>query len=354
MTSPPPHTQTRSSTLVTGGAGFLGERLVERLVSAGQHVAVVDSAEFESEPRVGPGTMQRLRGDARELADVLRAVDAPRFDTVVHLAGVVGVRRVLSEPERCRRENQGLARGLCAWLESLDESARPRVFAASTSEVYRAATRPLSERDPVHATDAGRRWAYAASKIGSERALDAAHSSTVQSQRVHSSEEDRAPVHLRFFNVVGPGQDSAQGMMLPTFVEQALAGQPITVHGDGSQVRTLAHVDDVAETLHALLVHPRLPGGPLNIGGTARASVLEIAECVRALSGTRAPIVHVDPLQTVGANFEDIAWREPDLTRLRALGVPVPARSLEEIVRDTLARHAALARRRRSCASRAS
>src|SRR5204863_4907589 len=124
---------------------------------------------------------------------------------------------------------------------------------------------------------------------------------------------ERGPVHMRFFNVVGPGQDSTQGMMLPTFVEHALRGEPIPVHGAGTSVRTLAHVDDVAETIAALVEHDAVPAGPLNVGGTARASVLEIAQCVLALSKSSAGIAHVDPRVVVGPAFEDIDWREPDL-----------------------------------------
>jgi nucleoside-diphosphate-sugar epimerase len=142
---------------------------------------------------------------------------------------------------------------------------------------------------------------------------------------------------------------------MPTFVEHALARLPIPVHGEGRSVRTLAHVDDVAATLVALLErHPAVPGGPLNIGGTARASVLEIAQCVLALSKSHAGIAHVDPLRVVGPAFEDVDWREPDLGRLAGLGVPVPSRTLESIVADTLARHAALQPGRSACASRAS
>jgi UDP-glucose 4-epimerase len=347
MTSPLLQTPARFAALVTGGAGFLGRSLVESLASNAQHVTVVDDADLDlalDPVRVAQGSTRHVRADMRFLADVMAPSAQRRFDAVVHLAGIVGVRRVLAEPEGCRRANEDLGRALLAWIAGLEADARPRVFAASTSEVYRASRRPLHESDAVHPIGAERRWAYAASKIACERALDAARLWPIE----------RAPVHLRFFNVVGPGQDSSQGMMLPTFVEQALAGRPITVHGDGSQVRTLAHVDDVAATLRALIAHPRLPGGPLNIGGTARASVLEIARCVEALSKSRAGIVHVDPLRTVGSNFEDIAWREPDLSKLRALGVPVPARSLEDIVADTLARHTELVVRRHACASRAS
>jgi nucleoside-diphosphate-sugar epimerase len=195
----------------------------------------------------------------------------------------------------------------------------------------------LREDDALRSEEDGGRWAYAAAKVACERMIDAA---------------GMGSVHLRFFNVVGPGQDSAGGMVLPTFVEHALAGLPIPVHGDGRSVRTFAHVDEVARTL-CELVERDVPGGALNVGGRARASVMELAECVLALSGSRAGIVRVDPRRVVGPAFEDVAWREPDLSRLSGLGVYVPSLSLEAIVADTLERHERM-RRRGACVSRAS
>jgi UDP-glucose 4-epimerase len=294
------------------------------------------------------GSFERLSGTARVRCVSLpleRALEsAPAVDLVVHLAAKVGVGPVVRDPESCRAHNVASTRALLDALARMSAASRPRLFAASSSEVYLPASRPLREDDPLRPADAGGRWAYAAAKVECEQMIDAAG----------LWEHERAPVHLRFFNVVGPGQDSAHGMMLPTFVEHALAHRPIPVHGEGRSVRTLAHVDDVALTLCALAQHPALPGGPLNVGGTARATVLEVAQCVLAQSRSRGGIAHVDPRRVVGPAFEDVDWREPDLARLEGLGVPVPARTLESIVADTLARHAAQKVGRIACASRAS
>jgi UDP-glucose 4-epimerase len=187
----------------------------------------------------------------------------------------------------------------------------------------------LREDDPVRDPSEGGRWAYAAAKVAAERRLAAAL----------AWPSGREPVLLRFFNVVGPGQASDQGMVLPSFVERARAGLPIRVHGDGTQVRTLAHVDEIARVLVELIAHPRLPGGPINVGGAARASMLELAQLVARLASPAARIEHVDPRVAVHAGFEDVAWREPDLSRLRALGIVPPARDLESIVRDVWQRH---------------
>jgi UDP-glucose 4-epimerase len=238
------------------------------------------------------------------------------------------------DPEACRDHNVAVTCELASALGRVGDGLRPRLFAASSSEVYLGSSRPLREDDPVRSERDGGRWAYAAAKVACERMLDEAE----------VGRGSKGPVHLRFFSVVGPGQDS----------EHALAGLPIPVHGEGRSVRTFAHVDEVAETLCALVDHGGLGGGPLNIGGTARASVMEVAECVLALSGSRAGIVKVDPHRVVGPAFEDVVWREPDLSRLAGLGVKVPSMSLEAIVADTLERHMSMRPRRGACVSRAS
>jgi UDP-glucose 4-epimerase len=152
-------------------------------------------------------------------------------------------------------------------------------------------------------------------------------------------------VHLRFFNVVGPGQDAVSGMVLPRFVEAALRGATLEVHGDGAQVRTFAHVDDVARDVAALALgrSDHFAGGPLNLGGTAHASVRALAELVAARAehhGLPNPsITRVDPLRAVAPSFADVRHRVPDLARARGLGLAQRARSLAAIVDDMFARH---------------
>jgi UDP-glucose 4-epimerase len=178
------------------------------------------------------------------------------------------------------------------------------------------------------------RWAYAASKLRGEQLLDDADLWS----------PGAAAVHLRFFNVVGPGQDSDSGMVLPTFVENALAGAPIPVHGDGAAQRTFAHVDEVARVLRELVEHPALPGGALNVGGGARTTIAHLAQLVRAGSALKSELHYIDPRSLCGANFEEVAFRQPDLARLSTLGVALPAMGLERIVQDSLERHAGLCR----------
>jgi len=164
-------------------------------------------------------------------------------------------------------------------------------------------------------------------------------------------------VHLRFFNVVGPGQDAARGFVLPRFVEAARARLPLQIYGDGRSLRTYAHVDEVAATLAGLASHPTVPEGPLNVGGRARASVLDLADAVAASSPVPVELELVDPTDELGERFEEVRARMPRLERLASLGCGVPSMSLREIVADTMARHAALpasGEGRAACASRAS
>ena len=357
--------------LVTGGAGFIGSRLVERLADHGWRLVVVDDLSMGRRERVDararflcadvsePGRMTEV------VQQVLRAEG--RLDALVHLAARVGVRRVLADPQGCRRANRAAAHELAAALASLPERHRPALLSASTSEVYAEKRGPLRESDPLRALDGQGRWAYAGSKLEAEQILDRAAADFAPRH---------APIHLRFFNVVGPGQGARSGMVLPNFVEQALDGRALSVHGDGAQVRTFAHVDEICRALEALLEralgrHPT-PGraatgqsptgqsptgqsptgqsptgrstteipiaGALNLGGSARASILSLARLVLQLAEGSGGIEHVDPRLCLSSRFEEVAYREPCLERARSLGLPSCERQLEDIVRDTLQR----------------
>jgi nucleoside-diphosphate-sugar epimerase len=307
----------------------VGSRVTRLLLERGARVVVADD--------LSAGGPERLR--ALEEAACLRRVDvsAPRafsdllqregpFDTIIHLAARVGVRRVLSDPEGCRREHLDACSGLIEALAACDRV--PRVISASTSEVYSESSRPLSERSPVRSTDGIGRWAYAASKRAVELALDEASSRGGWSV---------APLHLRLFNVVGPDQDAESGMVLPTFVRCALTGEALPIHGSGEQVRTLGHVQDVAEDIVRLALGRELPVGALNLGGDLRCTVLELATRVAQLAGRDLSCLqHVDPTQTLDPHFEEVQHRVPDLTRARALGLADHRRNLDEVIGECL------------------
>ncbi|MFT5049099.1 MAG: nucleoside-diphosphate-sugar epimerase [Chlamydiales bacterium] len=334
--------------LVSGGAGFIGAALVQALGSDGIECTVVDDLSASSGAR-----LERLRATDRAPhwfgLDVNRPgawhqvlTEGGPFDAIVHLAGRVGVRRVLADPEACRGANLAGVRELVAALAKMPPGSRPRVFAASTSEVYADVAGPLREDGNLRSEEGCGRWAYAASKRTAENLLDGAS---------HLWSAGQGPVHLRFFNVVGPGQDARTGMVMPTFVEHALRAEALPVHGRGEQVRAFGHVDDVARTLAELVQSPGFPPGALNLGGRTRTTMLELARTVlarlaevpgRPLERSGAALTFVDPCRHIAGNFEEVRTREPDLGRATWLGLPIPSRSLIELVDDCLARHSAL------------
>jgi UDP-glucose 4-epimerase len=248
---------------------------------------------------------------------------------VLHLAGHVGVRRVLADPEGCARSHHAMAQTLVASLLELDPTSRPGLIAASSSEVYRASRDPLTEQSPVwKRSDPGwgaGRWAYAASKLSAEQAFDNAQLQVL---------------HLRLFNVVGAGQNAESGMVLPRFVEAARLGEPLQVFGDGSQVRTLGHVACVAEDLAELCLRADMPVGVLNLGGTATTRIEDLAQTVLQVAQCDGELLeYVDPALEWGEPFAEVYHRIPSLDRARTLGLVRRPWSLIEIVRDAWTRH---------------
>ncbi len=325
--------------VVSGGAGFIGSALVRLLVARGAQVVVLDDLSSGSRANLAPmleakDGVELFVGDAREREDWLHALAKP-WHAVVHLASVVGVERVMADPQGCHASNTRGFEALCAALSAQGRS--DGVWIASSSEVYDDHDGPLAEHAPLRRGRVGRD-AYAASKLAGE-------------DLVSRATGGRATA-LRFFNVVGPGQSAAQGMLLPRLVEAARAGEPLPVCGDGTAVRTFAAVDEVARCLAWLLLDaPTQPAGPLNIGGGASASVRAVAECVAARSGALPAVLgHLPP------RHGETARRVPDLSRLAALGAPLPQASLERIVDELWMRHAAVdaATKERPCASLAS
>jgi len=315
--------------LVTGGAGFIGSRLVRQLLEQRLpwRVMVVDDLSTGRAERVDPRA-DFARADVSHPGVLSELVQRHGpFDRIVHLAGRVGVRRVLADPEGCRSLQEAAAREVERAVASQPQGFRPRVLAASTSEVYSDSREALSEESTLRQTGGSGRWAYAGSKLAGEMILDGDGSLWGK---------DESPIHLRFFNVVGPGQDGAGGQVLPTFVDQALAGEALTVHGDGQQVRTFGHVDDIVRALSWLLGQgSSFPGGPLNLGGTARVRIQELAERVVRLCDSSSRIQSVDP-RLHSASFEEVRHREPSLERARGLGVPLASRELDSIIGDVI------------------
>jgi UDP-glucose 4-epimerase len=314
------------TSLVTGGAGFIGSHLVEALLASGRNVIVLDD--------LSTGSLANLDRAQRnpQLRFVLDSIrNEPRLcellndaDEVYHLAAVVGVRRVLEEPAQTVATNIDPVESLLRYL-----SRHPKpLFIASTSEVYGKNDKtPLAEDDDlVYGPTTRSRWVYACSKaIDEYLALD-------QHQRTG------LPVVIgRFFNVIGPRQVGRYGMVLPRFVDQALAGGPLMVHDDGRQVRCFGHVFDAVEYAMKLMACSAAYGRAFNIGSDVPVTIRELAETVVRLVNPAATIEHVAYEKAFPQGFEDIRCRIPDLTRVRRTIDYRPRYTLEDIVRDVLA-----------------
>lgn len=311
------------TSLVTGGAGFIGSHLVDRLLDEGQRVLVLDdlsTGRFDNIAHLDGRSGFELRvASVTDSSVVERCV--LECDNVYHLASAVGVRLVVDEPVKTI---ETIVNGTDVVLKACARYRRP-VLLTSTSEVYGKGTKiPFAEGDDcVMGPTTTRRWAYACAKALDEF-LALAH-----------WHEARLPVVVaRLFNTVGPRQTGRYGMVVPRFLAQGIQGEPITVYGDGSQRRCFAHVADVTAALVALMKEPKARGEVFNIGNDEEVTILELAERVRDLTGSRSTIRLVPYSEAYTAGFEDMVRRVPDLTKIRNLIGYSSTRDLNQILRD--------------------
>ena len=307
--------------LITGGAGFIGSHLAERLLDLGHDVAVIDDLSTGSINNIA-----HLKTSARFSYVVDSVTNEPmlaemidRSDVVFHLAAAVGVKLIVERPVHTIETN---VHGTEVVLKHANKK-RKLVFLASTSEVYGKSTDvPFRETaDLVLGPSEKHRWAYACSKLIDEFLALA-----------YWKEKKLPVVVVRLFNTVGPRQTGQYGMVLPTFVRQALAGEPLTVFGDGTQSRSFTYVGDVVDALVALASEPRAVGEVFNIGNRGEISIRDLAERVRVLAGSESPIQLVPYDQAYEAGFEDMPRRVPDISKLNALIGYEPKVGLEEII----------------------
>jgi UDP-glucose 4-epimerase len=244
-------------------------------------------------------------------------------DVVFHLAAAVGVKLIVEQPVHTIETN---VHGTEVVLKHANKKKK-LVFIASSSEVYgKSADVPFREgQDLVLGATAKHRWAYACSKLLDEFLALA-----------YWKERKLPVVIVRLFNTVGPRQTGQYGMVLPNFVRQALAGQPITVFGDGTQSRSFTYVGDVVEALVRLAQEPRAIGEVFNIGNTGEVSVWDLAERVKAMTGSDSPIHLVPYEQAYELGFEDMPRRAPDISKIRALIGYEPKLGLEEIIQRVI------------------
>jgi UDP-glucose 4-epimerase len=314
--------------LITGGAGFIGSHLADAYIERGDEVFVLDD--------LSTGSFENIRHlkhlprfhyviDSVHRAHVVAEL-VDQCDAVFHLAAAVGVKLIVESPVRTIETN---VHGTEVVLAQAAKK-RKKVLVASTSEVYGLSAQvPFREDGPLvmGATTKGR-WSYACSK-----ALD-------EFLALAYWREKRLPtVVVRLFNTVGPRQTGQYGMVIPTFVRQALAGRPITVYGDGSQSRCFGYVGDVVGALVKLMEHPRAVGEVFNIGSNEEVTIGELAEVVKVLTGSRSEIVMLPYEQAYEVGFEDMPRRVPDIGKVGALIGYRPTVKLEEILRRVIAYH---------------
>jgi nucleoside-diphosphate-sugar epimerase len=312
--------------LITGGAGFIGSHLAERLVTDGHGVLVLDNLSTGSLDNIAgikdrPG-FECVIGSVRDASLVQELVQI--CDVTVHLAAAVGVRLILDKPSLSIHTNVN-------GTENVLHAASTRnklVIIASSSEVYgKSKIMPFGENDDlVLGSTANLRWSYACAK-----ALDECMALS------YSQEKKLSAIIVRLFNTAGPRQTGHYGMVLPGFVNQALKGEPITVYGTGEQTRCFAHVADVVESLVRLMNAPSAFGEVFNVGNDQEISIEALAQRVKAVTASASAIQKLPYREVYGAGFEDMVRRVPDVRKLERFIGYRPRTSLDRIIADVVA-----------------
>jgi UDP-glucose 4-epimerase len=307
--------------LITGGAGFIGSHLAEKLLEGGDTVTVIDDL---STGRIA--NIEKMKGNARFRHFIDTIMNEPLLaelidsaDVVFHLAAAVGVKLIVENPVRTIETN---IYGTQLVLKHAAKKLKKVVF-ASTSEVYgKGSAVPFREEsDMVFGPTISPRWSYATSKAVDEFLA------------LSYWKEKRLPVVIvRIFNTVGPRQVGDYGMVVPRFVQQALSKGPITVYGSGKQTRCFAYIDDVVNALIKLSRKKQAVGGIFNIGSDEEISIGELARKVRDKVGGRVRIVRIPYEKVYGKGFDDMERRVPDISRLRKLIHYRPTLNIDQIL----------------------
>lgn len=311
--------------LVTGGAGFIGSHLVDALLTAGNKVIAFDSLatgrienltfarEFEDFTFVQASVLDELALD-----EVVR-----RCEVVVHLAAAVGVKLIVEQPLYSLTTN---IKGAMTVLEAAHRYRR-KVMVMSSSEIYgKNNAGPLREQaDRLLGSPAVSRWAYSTSKAVDEILAYA-----------YYRERDLPTVVARLFNTVGPRQSASYGMVIPRFVRQAIAGEPLTVFGDGTQTRCFCHITDCVRALQGLLDEPAAEGDVFNVGSTYEISIEDLANIIISKTNSSSVVARVPYEVAYEAGFEDMSRRIPDVHKISALTGWHAQRSLDQILDDVI------------------
>ncbi len=311
--------------LVTGGAGFIGSHLVEALLARGKTVHVLDN--------LSTGRLENLEA-VKDHPNLHLTIDnimnwpvvfglVGAVDQVIHLAAAVGVRKILDEPVETITTN---VRGTEIILDCCHRN-RTKLFVASTSEIYgKAGDKLHEEHDRVLGSTTQRRWSYACTKTLDEFLALA-----------YNYDKGLGVVIGRFFNTVGPRQTGQWGMVVPTFVRQALAGEPITVYGTGEQSRCFCHVADSIRAVQGLMENEDAVGQVYNIGHEEEITIRALAERVKERTGSDSPIEIIPYDEAYESGFEDMQRRQPDITRIRTLLGWEPEHDMDGIIDSVIA-----------------
>jgi UDP-glucose 4-epimerase len=317
----------RRQALITGGAGFIGSHLADLLLREGWEVWALDDLSTGASRNVDP--LREHPGFHLVVDSILsQSVVSElvnRVDVVYHLAAAVGVRLIVEQPVHTMVTNVQGTENVLEYCNKLGK----RVLIASSSEVYgdHREERPLAEDDRrVYGPVTERRWLYADSKAMDEFLALGFH-----------QERELDCVIARFFNTVGPRQQGQYGMVIPRFVERALTGEPLEVHGDGTQTRSFCHVSDTIRAVYGLMAATEISGEIFNVGSAERVSILDLAQRVLELTGSRSGLEFVPHERVYGLGIEDVLHREPSIEKIRTAIGWEPTLDLDRILADVVA-----------------
>jgi UDP-glucose 4-epimerase len=309
--------------LLTGGAGFIGSHLAEKLISEGHSVTALDNLSTGSSENLGSlkGSSDFKLVEASMLDKSIVDQLVADSDGVIHLGAALGVQRILERPyESFIANTQGTENLIIAAAES-----KKKIFIASTSEIYgKNPEQPLNEEsDRVIGSPKLLRWAYSEAKAIDESLA-----------QMFAQSHGLSYVVGRFFNTVGPRQSGMYGMVLPRFVSAALKGEALEVHGDGLQTRTFCHVLDSIDAVLRLFLSSEAIGEAFNIGGEGEISIKDLAQKVIDLTGSKSEIKYISYQSAYPQGFDEMMRRVPDTSKLRSYTGWSPKRNLDEIIND--------------------
>ena len=310
--------------LLTGGAGFIGSYLAEKLIARGDQVIVFDNLSTGSASNLS-GIKERIKFEQGNILDKA-AIDklVSESDYVVHLAAALGVLNIVNKPLESLRTN---LQGSEVVLEACDKYRKP-VLIASTSEIYGKNDKvPLSEEDNrIIGHPLKSRWSYSEAK-----AVD-------ESLAYFYYLENKLPIRIvRFFNTVGPRQVGHYGMVVPRFVSAALKNEPLSVYGSGDQIRCFCHVDDAVRALLLVMDSDKAVGEVFNVGNNQQITIMELAKKVIELTGSSSTIEKIAYEKAYPEGFEDMQRRVPDISKIKQVLGWSPEINLDQIIKDIAA-----------------